>query len=134
MKENDILQNGRTVPVRLLDGTTAEFKARLLTIDQWPEAAKHLNDEIALTAFIFGRKRDWLAKIHPADYKLLHAAATEVNAEGFFDFAGRERKRLEAEQQAQMAAFAQLPVETMQAAIREVNGRSSTTLPTPQLR
>ena len=123
MNNNDTLHGGRKVNVTLLDGSKAEFTARQLPLGDWDKGLELFFDKLALTAFIFGHEKDWLASIQPADFKLLKRTAEEVNAEGFFDFAPAEaeamRHRLLEKEAKQILALSELSPETIKLVMQE---------------
>lgn len=132
----DTLFLGRTLNVRLLDGTAAEFKVHQLRLGQYEDAFKLLDDEIALTAFICGHDRAWADTLQPESYEAVYAAAQEVNAKGFFAWSARRKERERQQQEAAIAAMAQLPPDMVKVAMQTAQpaAPSPSGLPRPRSR
>ena len=114
---HETLHGGRLVAVTLQDGSSAEFKVRQLPLRDYEAALALLSDEIALTAFICGHEKAWADNLMPESYEALRVAAEEVNARGFFAYAGRQMVKLQAEVERNLTLMASLPPETVRQAV-----------------
>lgn len=83
----------RVLPVKHEDGKTGEVTVKQLKLRDYQVAYKLLDDEIGLTAFICGLKKEEIEKLHPESYETVFAAANELNAGGFFTYADRQAER-----------------------------------------
>lgn len=128
---NDTLNGGRLVAVTLLDGTSAEFRVRQLPLRDYEKAMTLLADEIALTAFICGHEKSWCENLAPESYEQIRLASEEVNAHGFFAYAGRQLQKLQAEIERNAALAATLPPETLRQVIESGSRLPLPTAPRP---
>lgn len=120
------LMGGRRVQIQFADGRTEEILVRQLPVRDYDTAFVVLEDEMALTSLICGRKLDktWIAGTRedggdgllPESYELLQAAAREVNAKGFFAFAARRLARENATTQQLIEAMRGMTPEQITAA------------------
>lgn len=131
--ENNTLFGGKLFAVVFADQRTEEIKVRQLPIGQYEKAFAVLNDEMALTALICDRPKDWITgknpdgsdSMNPESYEELFKLAGEVNAKGFFAWSGRkaEKARLQMLENAKLMAM--LPEDMVNLAIN-MSGKEST--------
>lgn len=88
------LKGGIDVQVAFLDGSTETVLARQLPLGEYDAAFAVLEDEIALTAKICAKDKDWAHKLEPESYETLHKAACDANAKGFFPWSARRSESL----------------------------------------
>ena len=109
---------GRTVPVKFEDGTAGEIVVHQLRIVEYKKAFPVIGDEVAIVAMATDQTKARIESLTPESYEVLQAAVQEVNANGFFIYAGR-----------QMAATAKnlsaLPADVLQAALSQFTSRTS---------
>lgn len=124
---NTTLFGGLQATVRFNDGRTEEIKVRQIPLRDYEAAHKLINDEVALTAFICGRKKDWLTgtKEDGLDgiaafavegepgigYEELVVRSREVNERGFFSWSKRRDVREQAQMAEQLSIMALMPPE-----------------------
>ena len=137
------LFGGRSITVTFepADGAveqrTEEIRVRQIKLKDYERGFSLIGDEIALAAFCVHPARDkaWAETLTPESYEALHAAAEEVNANGFFVFAARRARQIHEEQERQIAAMSAMPPEAMKLAFELGNKSvSGSTLPGPRPR
>lgn len=106
MNTNETLFGGRLVGVKLVDGTDAEIKVRQIPLGEYQTGIKltELGDEIGFVAFCTAPTS--IQNVQPESYELLHAAALEVNAKGFFSWKARRDSREQEKEATKLAALA----------------------------
>jgi len=109
---------GRTIKVKFEDGSEAEISVRQLRIGEYKKAFGSIGDEIAIVAIATDQPKSRIETLTPGSYEDIQAAVQEVNANGFFSYAGR-----------QMAAatrnLATLPADVLQVALKQFTSQTS---------
>jgi hypothetical protein len=124
----DTLHGGRKATVVFEDGRTEEVHVQQIKIGRYDELINPTRqnpvpifmDEVALTAAICGKPRQWITGkapefadgITPACYELLRGLAWEVNQHGFFAYAARKQKE-------NTEAFLRLPADERERLTRQ---------------
>ena len=138
------LFGGKKCSVQFADGRTEEITVRQLPLGEYERAFQFLDDELAITALICGKDKNWLTgtppdasdSILPEHYEMLQADAREVNAKGFFAWSARRQAREAAALNEKIAAMAKLSPEQLKAATesgaRLMSPTSSPTSPRPR--
>jgi hypothetical protein len=109
----ETLMGGRKVAVNLLtlaDGSvppSEEVLVRQVPVREYEAGLALYDDEIARTAFVCGKAKDWAFALTPESYEAVRAVAEEVNARNFFGFCERR-----------IAAFLALPAEVRERALQ----------------
>ncbi len=91
------LNGGKEVTVNLDDGSEVKVLVRQLPLRDYQAAYLKSEDEMALTALICGKSKDWLVGtkntpgVSPASYEELRVLSKEINT-NFFAYATRQHK------------------------------------------
>lgn len=94
LNKMETMFGGRVVKVVFEDNNTEEVKVRQLPLRDYDRAFAVIDDEIALTAHICGKSKDWALSLQPESYEALQEKAREVNGRGFFGWSERKSREL----------------------------------------
>jgi hypothetical protein len=87
------LFGGKELSVAFSDTRQDTLKVRQFKVKEYQTAFRLIDDEIGLVALACDRPRAIIEELVPQSYEAVHQAMQEVNANGFFIFAGRAMKR-----------------------------------------
>lgn len=97
MNANITLLGRVTRPVWTEEGRAEEVEIRQFKIREYKAAFAQLDDEIGLVALATGRPRQFVETLHPESFEDVLAQVQELNAKGFFTFAGRKMEQAAAQ-------------------------------------
>ena len=86
--------NPKQCTVTLENGTSEAVAIEHLKLREYDRAFKSLDDEMALTAILCGKTKEWVMNLTPASYEALRGCAKAENESGFFAYAERQMAKL----------------------------------------
>jgi len=87
------LMGGKTVAVVYDDGRTGELTVSQFKLRDYQRVFQISDDEFALVAAACQVPKEAILTLTPESYELALTATREVNAQGFFVYAGRQMER-----------------------------------------
>ena len=87
------LLGGKTIPVIFDDGKIGELKVTQFKLRDYQRVFQISDDEFALVAAACQVPKEAILTLTPESYELALTATREVNAQGFFVYAGRQMER-----------------------------------------
>lgn len=94
MQTGEKLRGLVEMAVILADGSEHVVQVHQLPLKKFDKGFELESDEIALTAHICGKAKEWILELTPESYEAVRAKAWEVNEKGFFAYCDRQRKIL----------------------------------------